>query len=295
MEFRHLKYFVAAAEELHFARAAERLGIAPPTLTVQIQELERSLHARLFVRVGRSVGLTVAGSLFLTEVRLVLAQLAQAESVALRAGRGELGRIAVGYVGSAAYAGVLQSQVAAFRAIAPDVMVAVSECPMGTVPKRLEEGDLDVAFVRLPMKIPDSLMTHTLLVDAFCVTLPAAHVLAEASGSLLPKALAGEIFVVPEQASGTYEVARRGRFTPHIGTTPGSLLSVLTQVSVGAGVAIVPGVLRNVVDMPGIRYKSLAGRPITSSVAAIFRRHELSATVRRFIETLRGTPPVVSS
>jgi DNA-binding transcriptional LysR family regulator len=290
MEFRHLRYFIAAAEELHFAKAAERLGIAAPTLTVQIQELERSLHVRLFARAGRSVSLTAAGALFLEEARMVLTQVDRAESVALRAGRGELGRIAVGYVGSAAYAGVLQSQLLSFRAIAPDVEVTVSECPMDTLPRRLEEGDLDVAFVRLPMQIPDSLTTHTLLVDAFCVALPAAHVLAGGSATLLPKALAGELFIVPEQASGTYEVGRRGRFLPQIRSAPGSLLSVLTQVSVGAGVA---GVLRNVVDMPNVRFKSLAGTPITSSVAAIFRRHEPSATIRRFIDTLRGTQPVV--
>lgn len=293
MEFRHLRYFIAAAEELHFARAAERLGIAAPTLTVQIQELERSLHVRLFVRAGRSVTLTPAGALFLEEARRVLVQVEQAVSVAQRAGRGELGRIVVGYVGSAAYAGLLQSQLASFRAIAPDVQVAVFECPMETLPQRLEDGDLDVAFVRMPMQIPGSLQAHTLLVDAFCVALPAEHVLAGVSGPLQPKALAGEVFILPEQPSGTYEVARRGRFAPHIGSAPGSLLSVVTQVSVGEGVAIVPGVLRNVVDIPGVRFKSLAGSRITSSVAAIFRRHEPSPTVRRFVETLRSAQPLV--
>jgi DNA-binding transcriptional LysR family regulator len=81
MELRHLRYFVALAEELHFARAAERLNIAPPTLTVQIQEIERTLSARLFVRTKRSVALTPAGEIFLSEARNVLEQFAKAESV----------------------------------------------------------------------------------------------------------------------------------------------------------------------------------------------------------------------
>lgn len=114
MELRHLRYFVALAEELHFARTAERLNIAPPTLTVQIQEIERTLSARLFVRTKRSVALTPAGEIFLSEARNVLEQFAKAESVGLRAGRGEIGRVEIGYVGSAAFAGVLQDQISRF-------------------------------------------------------------------------------------------------------------------------------------------------------------------------------------
>src|SRR5277367_642412 len=107
MELRHMRYFVAAAEALHFARAAERLGIAPPTLTIQIQEIERTLSATLLARTKRSVALTSAGEVFLAEANNVLAQFARAQSVGRRAGRGEIGRIEVGYVGSAAYSGVL--------------------------------------------------------------------------------------------------------------------------------------------------------------------------------------------
>jgi hypothetical protein len=98
MELRHLRYFVTLAEELHFARAAEVLGIAPPTLTVQIQEIERTLSAKLFTRTKRSVALTSAGEVFLAEAKGVLAQFAKAESVGRRAGRGEIGRIEVGYM-----------------------------------------------------------------------------------------------------------------------------------------------------------------------------------------------------
>src|ERR1700757_4165815 len=98
MELRHLRYFVAVAETLHFGRAAEQLNIAPPTLTVQIQEIERTLSARLFQRTKRSVALTAAGEIFLSEARNVLDQFAKAESAGRRAGRGETGRVEIGYV-----------------------------------------------------------------------------------------------------------------------------------------------------------------------------------------------------
>ncbi len=174
MELRHLRYFITVAEELHFARAAERLNIAAPTLTVQIQEIERVLSARLFTRTKRSVMLTSAGKVFLDEARLVLDQYAKAESAGRRAGRGEIGRIEIGYVGSAAYAGVLQEQISQFTDQWPGVDIRAREYPMEDLPKLIEEGQLDLGFVRLPMIYPSSLRSHTLLKDVFCIAFIAA-------------------------------------------------------------------------------------------------------------------------
>src|ERR1700756_5520393 len=139
MELRHLRYFVTLAEALHFARAAERLGISPPTLTTQIQEIERTLSATLFARTKRSVALTPAGEIFLAEARNVLAQFARAENVGRRAGRGEIGRIEIGYVGGAAYSGVLQGQTARFRSAWPEVELKARELPIGDVVARVKE------------------------------------------------------------------------------------------------------------------------------------------------------------
>lgn len=289
MELRHLRYFIAVAEELHFAKAAECLGISGPTLTVQIQQLERGLHARLLARSKRSVALTPAGEAFLGEARLAVAQFERAQSVGQRAGRGEMGRIEIGYVGSASYAGVLQAQLQRFRQSWPDVAIVAKEHPMHALPGLLEEGHIDVGLVRLPMQLSGALAAHTLFHDVFCVALPSAHVLADVPGPLRAKALAGESFIVPEQSLGTHEVGRRGRFTPRIGMMPGSLFAVLTQVSVAAGVAIVPSVLKDVVNMPGVRFKPLAGTPIDSSVAAIYRRQERSAAVSKFIKQITST------
>jgi DNA-binding transcriptional LysR family regulator len=288
MELRHLRYFIAVAEHLHFAQAAEALGIAPPTLTVQIQEMERTLQAQLFRRTKRSVALTPAGEAFLAEARETLAQFERALNVGQRAGRGELGRIQIGYVGSAAFSGLLQKQIRAFRKARPHVLVQAAEYPMPDLPLLLEEGRLDVAFVRMPVELPASLRAHVLARDAFCAALPAEHALATSATPVRARSLSGESFVVPEQGFGTREVGRRGRFTPRIVSAPGTLLAVLTQVSVGAGVAIVPNVLTRVVNLPNVVFKPLAGEPILSEVAAVFRKYEHSPATKKLIEQLTG-------
>lgn len=292
MELRHLRYFVTLAEELHFARAAERLGIAPPTLTVQIQEIERSLSARLFARTKRSVALTPAGTIFLGEARAVLARFAQAESAGRRAGRGEIGRIEIGYVGSAAYASVLQAQIRQYRTSWPGVEVNAHELPMAGLPISVATGAIDIGFVRLPLPLPAGVSSHVLLRDEFCVALPAEHPLATIAGSLRPAQLAGEAFIPPEQAAGTHEVARRGRFTPRIMSGPGNLIAVLAQVSLGVGVSILPSVVSSVVRMPNLMFRPLAGEPIPSEVAAIFRTRDPSPTVTKLVQQLLQAPPI---
>lgn len=294
MELRHLRYFVVLAQELHFARAAEKLNIAPSTLTVQIQEIERRLSASLLARTRRSVRLTPAGEIFLKEARAVLAQFEKAEAAGRRAGRGEIGRVEIGYVGSAAYAGVLQEQIRHFAARWPGVHLHAVELPMEDLPQRIEEGQVDIGFVRLPMPLPPGLGTHILLRDFFCLALPAAHPLAHRGGpsheAISPALLINEAFISPEQQAGTYEVARRGRFAPHIVSAPGSLLAVLTQVSVGAGISVVPSIVRNVVHLPEVVFRPLAGGPIVSEVAAVFRTQEHAPAVSHFVTQLLEAP-----
>lgn len=285
MELRHFRYFVAVAEELHFARAAERLGIAPSTLTVQIQEIERTLQARLLQRTKRSVGLTAAGELFLEQARASLLRFDQAIGVGRRAGRGELGRIVIGYVGSAALAGILQRQMRRFRAEWPDVQLQANEQPMGRLPGLVAEGHVDIGFVRLPMALPDELRVHVLQRNRFCIALPASHRLAGAA-AVDAHALEDDDFVVPEQDLGTREVGRRARFVPRIVSAPGNLLTVLTEVSLRKGVAVVPDVVATTLALPDVVYRPLAGDPVTSELAAVFRRSEGAPAVKNLIRQL---------
>src|SRR2546430_15351709 len=148
MDLRHLRYFVAAAEELHFTRAAERLNISAPTLTQQIQVLEADLGVMLFRRTKRSVVLTEAGRRFLEEARATLRQAEQAAQVARQAARGEIGRIEIGYVTSASCLGLIPSVVAAFRPANSGVGRRLP--PIGAVghPNALGPGPIAPGFLR---------------------------------------------------------------------------------------------------------------------------------------------------
>ncbi|OUI80498.1 LysR family transcriptional regulator [Acetobacter orientalis] len=290
MELRHLHYFVVLAEELHFARAAERLNISPPTLTVQIQEIERRLAAQLFTRTRRSVALTSVGKVFLGEAQQVLEQFTKAENAGRRAGRGELGRIEIGYVGSAAYTGVLQEQMKQFTQKHPGVHLNACEFPMDSLPQRIAAGEVDVGFVRLPMTLPPQLRQHVLVRDHFCLAVPVGFWEGGSEHcSVLPEQISDASFVMPEQSFGTFQVASRGNFTPKIVSAPGSLLAVLTQVSIGNGIAVCPSIVRSIIKLPNVALVDISGEPIISEVAAIFRFNEPAPTVKNMISQILTT------
>lgn len=294
MELRHFRYFVTLAQTLHFGRAAQALGIAAPTLTVQIQDIERALGVQLFVRSRRDARLTAAGEMFLVEARQVLAQAEHAVLAGQQAGRGETGRVEIGYIGSAVYSGTLQTQLATFRQAWPGVIVTAREVPQGELPTMLAENRIDIALVRMPMNLHNRHRAHVLFRDSFCIALPAEHPLATQTGAVHADALERERFINPEQTLGTYETARRGGFTPAIGSAPGSLVAVLTQVALGEGVAIVPDVLVGATAIPGVVFKSLAGPPIHSEIAAVFRSFEPSLAVSKLIAQITRTAAVTS-
>jgi DNA-binding transcriptional LysR family regulator len=189
-----------------------------------------------------------------------------------------MGRIMIGYVSSAALAGLLQQHLRRYRADWPDVQVRARELPMERLPDMVADGRLDLAFVRLPMALPDGVVAHVIRRDRFIVALHA-----------------DEDFIVPEQDVGTRETGRRGGFVPRIGAAPGNLLSVLTEVSVHAGVAVVPDVLAATVTLPGVVYRPLAGEPVESALAAIFRRNERAPAVRNLVAQCCAAPVDASS
>ncbi|CAG2128104.1 LysR family transcriptional regulator [Cupriavidus plantarum] len=282
LEIAHLRAIAEVARHLHFGRAAEVLDLPPPMLTRRIQEAERLLRARLFHRTRRSVELTAAGHAFLPEALAVLEHLSRGIDVAARAERGEVGRIEVGYVGSAAYAGVLQQHIRSFRHAHPLVDIRIEEVVMDRIGPMLEAGEIDVAYCRPPMAMPDGVRTQTVHRDAFLLALPSDSPLAKAA-EVHPAQLREATFVVPEQESGTLEVARRGRFSAAIGPRGGTLAAVLARVALGNSVSVVPGTLAACVSLPGVVYRPIAGKPIVSEVALAYRANEASATVREFV------------
>lgn len=287
MELRHFRCVLAVAHSLHFARAAAELGISPPALTKQVQETEQLLGTRLFQRSKRAVSLTAAGELFVLEAARALDQLAQAQDVARRAGRGELGRLEIGYVASAAYSSVLQSQFARFRASHPGIHISAREYAMDALPGLLDQGRVDLAFVRPPLHLPDGIDMVVLLRDRFVLAVQADSPLARLDVAE-PAALAQQAFIVPEQELGTLEVSRRGGFAAQVVSRPGSLVAVLTEVSLGVGCAIVPHSVMASVQLPGVVFCELAAPQISSEIAVAFRRHEQAPAARAFIAQLRA-------
>jgi DNA-binding transcriptional LysR family regulator len=287
LELRHIRAFVCVAQQLHFARAADELGIAAPSLTRLIQEAERLLGVRLFYRTKRSVALSAAGNAYLSEALAALDHLERGEQRATLAERGELGRIELGYVASAVYAGVLQAAVGGFRDAHPGVDVSIREVAMDAVAAMLGDGQLDAAYIRPPMPLASGILNATVHRDRFVLALPAASPLA-ACASLRPAQLRDQCFVLPEQESGTFELARRGRFSPRLGPRPGTLAAVLACVSLGGNVAVVPHALADCIALPGVVYRDVTGQPIQSEIALAFRQYERAPAVKAFLRAARA-------
>jgi len=283
MEIRHFRYFLAVAKHRHFTRAAEQLGIAPPTLTRQIQDLESALGTRLFVREQREVRLTDAGRALQIEAELAVRQFESATLNVQRAGRGEAGRIELGYVASAVFSGVLQRQVGQFRQRVPDVEFTITEYLMPALPRLIEEGRLDVGYIRSPMTLPDSLAAVKLLTEGFALALPDSSWLCKLK-TLNAAHLQRETFILPEQISGTLAVAAHGGFAPALGPQPGGLVSVVALVSLGQGIAVVPESVVDHIRLPNVVYRRIDDCQPSSYLSLIHRRHEKAPAVMRFVE-----------
>jgi DNA-binding transcriptional LysR family regulator len=275
MELRHLRYAIAVAEELHFARAARRLRIAQPPLSQQIKALEQELGVRLFDRSHRRVTLTDAGAAFITEARRTVASAEHATDVARRAARGELGRLAVGYVASVSYE-LLPAILRAFRKRAPAVTLALAELSSAEQTRALVNGSLQVGFVRRPPAVEPGLAGTVVRKEPIVVALPRDHALASLR-VLRVRDLERVPFVLfparprPSWADVTIDLCRRAGFEPQIGQEAIEMAPALSLVAAGMGVALVPGPLR-AMRLPGVMFRPLTPAPTTELV--LVRRAE---------------------
>jgi len=290
MEIRHFRYFLAVAKHRNFTRAAEQLGIAPPTLTRQIQDLEQALGTRLFLRLQREVSLTEAGRALQAEAELTVRQFESAQLNAQRAGRGDTGHIELGYVASAVFSGVLQQQVSGFRQRFPDVGFTITEHLMPDLPRMIEEGRLDLGYIRSPMQLPESLGVVDLLTEGFILALHDSSWLCRLK-EIHSTHLQNETFMLPEQISGTLHVASSGGFAPKLGPQPGSLMSVVALVSMGQGVAVMPASVVNHVQLPNVVYRRIHDCEPSSCLSLVYRRYEKAPAVTRFIEHAKDFKP----
>lgn len=300
MEIRQLGYFVAIAETLHFSRAAEALGLAPSALSMQVQRLERELGVRLLERTKRSVTLTSAGKLFLTEARTALSHIEHAKRVANRAGRGEAGSIRLGYVISAACSGIVQAILRRFRELAPDVSISLEELSSPAQLQMLEQGKLDVCVVRTLVGGPDQVQRFSLGSERIVIAVPSAHPVLTVEKPNI-EALIDEQFIAPQFSQDlgfAVHLSRIGEqlgFVPRIGYHTRDFITALTLVGAGLGVAAVPASLRSMA-VPGVAYLGFDEVNERSDLSMLLRRHEISPVVLKLKEAmLQVVPPSCSA
>lgn len=291
MELRQLRYFIAIAEEGSFSRAAHRLHVSQPPLSTQIKSLETELGVRLLERTPRGVTLSGAGAAFLEEARAVLARLDVARQQALRAARGELGVLSVGFVSIADY-GVLPPALQSFRARFPAVEVQLHELTSDAQIPLLRAGRLDLGIALAPVDAPD-LEFERLLREELVLAAPAGHPAARDAGAIDLRALSKESFIVPPRdiAPGLYDLTisycRSFGFAPRITQQARQMQTVIGLVSSGMGFALVPASVRNL-RRAGVRYRRLRRKAVSIELGILTRTDSHNAAREHFVAALKA-------
>ena len=290
MELRHLRYFVAVAEELHFGRAADRLFMAQPPLSQQIKQLETEIGAQLFERTNRRVALSDAGVAFLADARVILDRVDQATVRARQIGRGEAGWFGVGFAGSATY-DVLPAILRTFRERLPSVELVLHELTWTEQAKALQERRIHVGFARLP-QAQEGLVLEMVAREPLIVAAPTAHPFADRD--FVPLAdVAGEPFLLypPRRESGyaryIIDLCLEAGFTPRVVQEVGELQTAISLVAAGIGITLVPASVQDL-KREGVAYRPLAEPAPTIALTLAYREAETSPLLGRFLEIARA-------
>lgn len=294
MELRHLFAFVAVAEELHFGRAAKRLQMAQPPLSQQIRQLEKELGVQLFERNTRSVRLTSAGESFLQPVRTVIEDLDTAVRAAKAAGRGEYGRVSIGFAGASSHE-TLPRLTRAVRAAHPAIeLVMTGQTYANVALARVADGSLDLGFVRLPVTQP-GVTFRVIDEEELVCALPSDHPLA-ARDSVLLEVLAGEPFVsFPANTGSTVRDAMVGAceaagFNPRVVQEAPDSYTILALVAAGVGVTLTVTSVQHI-QQSGLVYRPLAGPPIRRQAALAWRADNPSAALHAVLAVAEDALP----
>jgi DNA-binding transcriptional LysR family regulator len=295
MELRHLRAFVVAAQEMHFGRAAERLGITTPSLSQLIKALEIELGGNLFNRNrDKTVSLTVAGRHFLTHARATVQQFDETKTAGREAASGHLGRIEIGYVILAACAGILQKTIAAYRETHPSIEVSLRRENTSDQLELLVSRRIDIGIFRRPHEYLPGLTGFVFHEEPLNVALPGNHKLTRFK-TISAEALADEVFVAPRfDTEGTLKahiksVAELGRFTPRVVQRGTDAVSNLVLIGSGRGLAIVASSFATL-RMPNVEFRPIEKLETLATLAAVYRSEERAAAVHAFLKLLRRRP-----
>ncbi|MBW9112332.1 LysR family transcriptional regulator [Rhizobium cauense] len=268
MELRHIRYFLAVAEEGNFTRAAAKLGIGQPPLSQQIRDLENEIGAALFHRVPHGAELTEAGIAFLPEGRAAIAAAEKAKLAAQRATRGETGRLALGFTASSAFNTAVSGTIRRFRGKWPDVSLSLTEMNSNWLMEKLLRQEIDVAFIRPGLEDPRDVTLKRLADEPMLIALPAHHPLARFD-KLPLSSLAGEPFILFPRTVGLslYDDIVRGcrdaGFELVVTQEAPQIPSVINLVAADLGVSIVPASIAHLA-LDGVAYRPIGGPPLVA-------------------------------
>ncbi|WEJ98310.1 MAG: LysR substrate-binding domain-containing protein [Candidatus Sphingomonas phytovorans] len=300
MELRHLRYFVAVADELHFGRAAQRLGVSQPPLSQQIRALEDELGVRLFERSSRKVVLTEAGRVFLDQARATLTQAEHAVDVAKRAARGDFGRLTVGFNPSAPFVPAVARAIFDFRQRYPEMRIELLELSPGAQVAELASGEIDISFLRSPTPplVPPGIVATRVLEERLYIAMRSDHRFARKT-SLSFKDLHGEPMIF-------YSSEQKGSFAGHfldmlheVGVEPvmaqdvREISTLFGLVVAGLGTAVLAESLR-ALQPAGLVYRPLRDKKAISSLWILSAKNAAGVVARQFLDILEASGPEVS-
>ena len=287
MELRHLRYFIAVAEELHFTKAAERLHIAQPPLSQQIQQLEAELKVKLFHRqTKRQVQLTEAGKVFLQEAYQLLVQLETAVALTQRIGRGQTGMLRIGFTSLVIY-DLLPLILQEFHAQFQEVELVLRELTTSQQEQALRDSLIDVGFAHPPLE-DDTLSYKCIHKQTLVVALPSTHSLAQQEQISVRSLLNEPLIVFPRYlAPGLYDrimsLFEQENCQPNITQLAIQMQTIIALVSARMGVAITPSSLQNL-QRPGVTYRPIVEQVPVIETAVIWQPESLTPILENFLQ-----------
>lgn len=298
MELRHLRYFAAVAEHLNYSEASRRLHVAQPAVSQTILDLEGELGVALFTRTRRSVELTAAGSVFLREAGEILRRATEAQRLAKRAAQGEVGRLSIGFFGSAT-APILPLLVQTYRQAFPAVELQLLELNPDQQLAAFEQGRIDIAFSRpLPLETREHFHQDVIYQDRLAVALPVKHRLVK-KRVVAVKELAGESFVLfhRQGAPGLYDeviaMCCRHGFSPKVVSEANFMATVITLVESGMGVSLVPGSVRSLNRPHAVIREILPSSPAIP-LCLIRPKANRNPAATAFLEVIKSLKPKIT-
>jgi DNA-binding transcriptional LysR family regulator len=290
VELRHLRYFVATAEELHFTRAAQRLGIAQPPLTQQIKSLEVELGLKLFNRLPGRVELTDAGRVFFEDVQRILDGVGRAVARSQSSAKGIVGRLGIGFTESASFSTLVTSSLRRYRHDFPNVELSFEEARTAQLLEMLRQGRIDVAFVRPSVARGRDLTFEPLIREPMVVALPRNHRFAERSSLRLAELKKEEFILYPRVSCPglwdmTLRACEKAGFSPIIAQRAPQISSTINFVAASLGITVVPECMMNS-RSDAVSFVRLSSPRLYAELGVVYRSTEVASVVKEFVKKI---------